>query len=208
MLKAAKSLYSSFQWVYVQRLGEMLGVLVGPIPKLPAIFQPNEVFALEVWSSMVLARDEPELGAFVARGPRCRRGTVSPSAARHRAQEGVRRRPRPPGLHEPRRRCVKLVGMTRGLKPPPETKPSTILRVSVDQMEWRMAGANKETSSKCLSPTACSAQSKVGLRRDGRKTSARCSAEAAGSKKNNALARARMGQASDATCANALSDLE
>lgn len=135
MPETGEELYSSFLGIPVQRLGEMLGVLVVQ-SKAAREFSADEVYALEV-VAMVLA-EMTELGAFVGEGAAMSarhsqavliRGTV--------AQEGVAE-----GhvwLHEPRVVVSKLVADDPASETARLNEAVDDLRVSVDQM-MAMAG--------------------------------------------------------------------
>ncbi len=201
MPETGEEIYSSFLGIPVQRLGEMLGVLVVQ-SKAAREFSSDEVYALEV-VAMVLA-EMTELGAFVGDGaamsarhsqPVLIRGTVG--------QEGVAE-----GhvwLHEPR------VVVSNPVADDPVRETERLndaidqLRVSVDQM-MSMAGGDKDQQ-QVLEAYRMFANSKGWLRRMeediGRGLSAEASVE-----KEQSLARARMGQANDIYLRERLSDLD
>ncbi|MBQ0765108.1 MAG: phosphoenolpyruvate--protein phosphotransferase [Sulfitobacter litoralis] len=201
MPETGEELYSSFLGIPVQRLGEMLGVLVVQ-SKAAREFSADEVYALEV-VAMVLA-EMTELGAFVGEGaamsarhsqPVLLRGTV--------AQEGVAE-----GhvwLHEPRVVVSKLVADDPVVETARLNEAVDDLRVSVDQM-MAMAGGDKDQQ-QVLEAYRMFANSKGWLRRMEEDIGRGLSAEAA-VEKEQSLARARMGQASDAYLRERLSDLD
>ncbi len=201
MPETGEELYSSFLGIPVQRLGEMLGVLVVQ-SKAAREFSADEVYALEV-VAMVLA-EMTELGAFVGEGaamsarhsqPVLLRGTV--------AQEGVAE-----GhvwLHEPRVVVSKLVADDPVVETARLNEAVDDLRVSVDQM-MAMAGGDKDQQ-QVLEAYRMFANSKGWLRRMEEDIGRGLSAEAA-VEKEQSLARARMGQAADAYLRERLSDLD
>jgi len=200
MPETGEELYSSFLGIPVQRLGEMLGVLVVQ-SKAAREFSADEVYALEV-VAMVLA-EMTELGAFVGEGAALSarhsqavliRGTV--------AQEGVAE-----GhvwLHEPRVVVSKLVADDPASETARLNEAVDDLRVSVDQM-MAMAGGDKDQQ-QVLEAYRMFANSKGWLRRMEEDIGRGLSAEAA-VEKEQSLARARMGQAADAYLRERLSDL-
>ena len=201
MPETGEEIYSSFLGIPVQRLGEMLGVLVVQ-SKAAREFSSDEVYALEV-VAMVLA-EMTELGAFVGEGaamsarhsqPVLVRGTVG--------QEGVAE-----GhvwLHEPR------VVVSNPVADDPERETERLnaavdeLRISVDQM-MSMAGGDKEQR-QVLEAYRMFANSKGWMRRMEEDISRGLSAEAA-VEEEQSLARSRIGQASDAYLRERLSDLD
>lgn len=201
MPETGEELYSSFLGIPVQRLGEMLGVLVVQ-SKAAREFSADEIYALEV-VAMVLA-EMTELGAFVGEGAAMSarhsqavliRGTV--------AQEGVAE-----GhvwLHEPRVVVSKLVADDPASETARLNEAVDDLRVSVDQM-MAMAGGDKDQQ-QVLEAYRMFANSKGWLRRMEEDIGRGLSAEAA-VEKEQSLARARMGQAADAYLRERLSDLD
>jgi len=201
MPETGEELYSSFLGIPVQRLGEMLGVLVVQ-SKAAREFSADEVYALEV-VAMVLA-EMTELGAFVGEGAAMSarhsqavliRGTV--------AQEGVAE-----GhvwLHEPRVVVSKLVADDPASETARLNEAVDDLRVSVDQM-MAMAGGDKDQQ-QVLEAYRMFANSKGWLRRMEEDIGRGLSAEAA-VEKEQSLARARMGQANDVYLRERLSDLD
>mmetsp|Transcript_23169 Transcript_23169/g.39618 ORF Transcript_23169/g.39618 Transcript_23169/m.39618 type:complete len:747 (+) Transcript_23169:3189-5429(+) len=201
MPETGEEVFSSFMGVPILRLGETLGVLVVQ-SKEAREFSADEVYALEV-VAMVLA-EMAELGAFVGEGsamearhsqPAMLRGTV--------AQEGVAE-----GqiwLHEPR------VVVSNPIADDPHrelerlTEAVEELRVGVDKM-LSLAAADKEQA-EVLEAYKMFANSKGWMRRMEEDISRGLSAEAA-VEKEQSLARARMGQASDNYLRERLSDLD
>lgn len=201
MPETGEEVFSSFLGVPVQRLGEAMGVLVVQ-SKEAREFSADEVYALEV-VAMVLA-EMTELGAFVGEGsamgkrhsqPAMLRGTV--------AQEGVAE-----GhiwLHEPR------VVVTNPIADDPHRELERLkeaveeLRVGVDKM-LALASVDKDQA-EVLEAYRMFANSKGWMRRMEEDISNGLSAEAA-VEKEQSLARARMGQASDNYLRERLSDLD
>ncbi|MEL6617613.1 MAG: phosphoenolpyruvate--protein phosphotransferase [Pseudomonadota bacterium] len=201
MPETGEEVYSSFLGVPIQRLGESLGVLVVQ-SKDPREYSADQVYALEV-VAMVLA-EMAELGAFVGEGsamearhsqPAMLRGTV--------AQEGVAE-----GhvwLHEPR------VVVTNPIADDPHRELERLneaveeLRVGVDKM-LALAAVDKEQA-EVLEAYRMFANSKGWMRRMEEDISRGLSAEAA-VEKEQSLARARMGQATDGYLRDRLSDLD
>ncbi|WP_299141342.1 phosphoenolpyruvate--protein phosphotransferase [uncultured Tateyamaria sp.] len=201
MPETGEEVFSSFLGVPIQRLGEALGVLVVQ-SKEAREFSADEIYALEV-VAMVLA-EMTELGAFVGEGsamgarhsqPSMLRGTV--------AQEGVAE-----GhiwLHEPR------VVVTNPIADDPHrelerlTEAVEELRVGVDKM-LALAAGDKEQA-QVLEAYRMFANSKGWMRRMQEDISNGLSAEAA-VEKEQSLARARMGQATDNYLRERLSDLD
>ncbi|MEQ6248594.1 phosphoenolpyruvate--protein phosphotransferase [Sulfitobacter sp. HNIBRBA3233] len=201
MPETGEEIYSSFLGVPIQRLGEMLGVLVVQ-SKEAREFSADEVYALEV-VAMVLA-EMTELGAFVGEGaamsarhsqPVMIRGTV--------AQEGVAE-----GhvwLHDPR------VVVSNPIADDPDRESQRLieavdtLRLSVDQMLTLSVGDKDQRQ--VIETYRMFANSKSWMQRMQADITQGLSAEAA-VEKEQSLARARMGQASDAYLRERLSDLD
>ncbi|MBM1631298.1 phosphoenolpyruvate--protein phosphotransferase [Sulfitobacter mediterraneus] len=201
MPETGEEIYSSFLGVPVQRLGETLGVLVVQ-SKSAREFSADEIYALEV-VAMVLA-EMTELGAFVGEGaamsarhsqPVMMRGIVG--------QEGVAE-----GhvwLHEPR------VVVSNPIADDPQREEERLteaveqLRISVDQM-MTMAVGDKDQQ-QVLEAYRMFANSKGWMRRMLEDIASGLSAEAA-VEKEQSLARARMGQSTDAYLRERLSDLD
>ncbi|QFT59160.1 Phosphoenolpyruvate-protein phosphotransferase [Sulfitobacter sp. THAF37] len=201
MPETGEEIYSSFLGVPIQRLGETLGVLVVQ-SKVAREFSADEVYALEV-VAMVLA-EMTELGAFVGEGaamsarhsqPVLFRGTV--------AQEGVAE-----GhvwLHEPRVVVSNPIADDPALEEERLNDAVEQLRVGVDQM-LAMAGGDKDQA-QVLEAYRMFANSKGWMRRMCESIQSGLSAEAA-VEKEQSLARARMGQSTDAYLRERLSDLD
>lgn len=201
MPETGEEVFSSFLGVPIQRLGEALGVLVVQ-SKEAREFSADEIYALEV-VAMVLA-EMTELGAFVGEGsamgkrhsqPAMLRGTV--------AQEGVAE-----GhiwLHEPR------VVVTNPIADDPHRELERLheaveeLRVGVDKM-LALASVDKEQA-EVLETYRMFANSKGWMRRMEEDIANGLSAEAA-VEKEQSMARARMGQASDSYLRERLADLD
>ncbi|WP_223421751.1 phosphoenolpyruvate--protein phosphotransferase [Tateyamaria pelophila] len=201
MPETGEEVFSSFLGIPILRLGETLGVLVVQ-SKQSREFSADEVYALEV-VAMVLA-EMAELGAFVGEGsamgarhsqPTMLRGTV--------AQEGVAE-----GhiwLHEPR------VVVTNPVADDPKRELERLneaveeLRVGVDKMLTN-ASADKEQK-EVLEAYRMFANSKGWMRRMEEDISSGLSAESA-VEKEQSLARARIGQATDNYLRERLSDLD
>jgi phosphotransferase system, enzyme I, PtsP len=200
MPETGEEIYSSFLGVPIQRLGETLGVLVVQ-SKTAREFSADEIYALEV-VAMVLA-EMAELGAFVGEGaamsarhsqPVLMRGTVG--------QEGVAE-----GhvwLHEPR------VVVSNPIADDPERETERLheavdqLRISVDQLLNMTADKEQQ---QVLEAYRMFANSKGWMRRMTEDIQSGLSAEAA-VEKEQSMARARMGQVTDAYLRERLSDLD
>lgn len=201
MPETGEEVYSSFLGIPVQRLGEALGVLVVQ-SKDAREFSSDEVYALEV-VAMVLA-EMTELGAFVGEG--------AAMSARHShpvmikgttGQEGVAE-----GhiwLHEPR------VVVVNPIADDPQREMERLnvavdeLRIGVDKM-LSLAGPDQEQR-QVLEAYRMFANSKSWMRRMEEDIGRGLSAEAA-VEKEQSLARARVGQASDGYLRERLSDLD
>ena len=201
MPETGEEIYSSFLGVPVQRLGETLGVLVVQ-SKSAREFSADEIYALEV-VAMVLA-EMTELGAFVGEGAAMSARHSQPVMIRGIVgQEGVAE-----GhvwLHEPR------VVVSNPIADDPQREEERLteaveqLRISVDQM-MTMAVGDKDQQ-QVLEAYRMFANSKGWMRRMLEDISSGLSAEAA-VEKEQSLARARMGQATDAYLRERLSDLD
>lgn len=202
MPETGEEAYSSFLGVPVQRLGEMLGVLVVQ-SKDARVFSEEEVYATEV-TAMVLA-EMTELGAFVGEGaalkarhqqPVLFHGTTGQEGA---AQGHV-------WLHEPR------VVVTNPFAEDPDRELERLnaavdeLRVGVDKMLSTARGGDKEQM-QVLEAYRMFANSKGWMRRMEEDIGRGLSAEAA-VEKEQSTARARMGQVSDAYLRERLHDLD
>ncbi|MEP1200642.1 phosphoenolpyruvate--protein phosphotransferase [Tateyamaria sp.] len=201
MPETGEEVFSSFLGVPVQRLGEALGVLVVQ-SKDAREYSADEIYALEV-VAMVLA-EMTELGAFVGEGSAMGKRHSQPAMLRGTiAQEGVAE-----GhiwLHEPR------VVVTNPIADDPHRELERLhdsveeLRVGVDKM-LALASADKEQA-EVLEAYRMFANSKGWMRRMEEDIANGLSAEAA-VEKEQSLARARMGQASDNYLRERLSDLD
>ncbi len=202
MPETGEERYSSFCGVPIQRLGDALGVLVVQ-SKAAREFTPDEVYALEV-VAMVLA-EMTELGAFIGEGAALSARHKQPVLLRGTsAQEGtVEGRVY---LHEPR------VVVTNPIADDPVAEVARLrdavdtLRGSVDAMldgAPVIDGDQREV----LEAYRLFAQSRSWMRRMESDVENGLSAEAA-VEKEQSLARARMGQASDAYLRDRLHDLD
>lgn len=202
MPETGEERFSSFLGIPVQRLGEMLGVLVVQ-SKEAREFSADAVYALEV-VAMVLA-EMTELGAFVGEGaalsPRHQQPVMIKGVV---AQEGVAE-----GhiwLHEPR------VVVTNPIADDPHRERERLseavntLRVSVDEMLEMSKNGDKEQL-QVLEAYRMFANSKGWMRRMEEDIARGLSAEAA-VEKEQSLARARMGQVQDSYLRERLSDLD
>jgi phosphotransferase system enzyme I (PtsP) len=202
MPETGEEAYASFLGVPIQRLGEMLGVLV--IQSRDArTFSGDETYAVEV-VAMVLA-EMTELGAFVGEG--------AALSARHQqpvlfnatiGQEGTAK-----GhvwLHEPR------VVVTNPIADDPARELERLkeavetLRVGVDRMLSTAANGDKEQL-EVLETYRMFANSKGWMRRMEEDINLGLSAEAA-VEKEQSTARARLGQVTDAYLRDRLHDLD
>lgn len=202
MPETGEERYSSFLGLPIQRLGESLGVLVVQ-SKEARTYTADEVYGLEV-VAMVIA-EMTELGAFVGDGAALSARHQQPVMFRGAVgQEGAAR-----GnvyLHEPR------VVITNPFSDDEETELTRIreavdqLRVSVDDM---LAGARTpdKEQMEVLDAYRMFANSRSWLRRMEDDIRNGLSAEAA-VEKEQSLARARLGQASDAYLRERLHDLD
>jgi phosphotransferase system enzyme I (PtsP) len=202
MPETGEEAYSAFLGVPIQRLGEMLGVLVVQ-SKDKRDFSEEEVYAVEV-VAMVIA-EMAELGAFVGEG--------AAMSARHQqavlfrgtsAQEGAAQ-----GhvwLHEPR------VVVTNPIAEDPHRERHRLneaveeLRVGVDRMLSTAKSGDKEQL-QVLEAYRMFANSKGWMRRMEEDIARGLSAEAA-VEKEQSTARARMGQVTDAYLRERLHDLD
>ncbi|WP_257883690.1 phosphoenolpyruvate--protein phosphotransferase [Roseobacter insulae] len=202
MPETGEEIFSSFLGVPVQRLGEVLGVLVVQ-SKSSRAYSADEVYALEV-VAMVLA-EMTELGAFVGEGaamsarhsqPVMFKGTIGQEGA---AEGHV-------WLHEPR------VVVTNPIADDPHREMERLreaveqLRVGVDKM-LELAGQQDNDQRQVLEAYRMFANSKGWMRRMEEDISNGLSAEAA-VEKEQSLARARMGKVTDNYLRERLSDLD
>ncbi|UWQ27251.1 phosphoenolpyruvate--protein phosphotransferase [Leisingera sp. M527] len=202
MPETGEERFSSFLGVPVQRLGEMLGVLVVQ-SKEGREFSADAVYALEV-VAMVIA-EMTELGAFVGEG-----AALSPlhkqpvlihgTSAQEGAAEGN------VWLHEPR------VIVTNPIADDPQRELERMnsaveeLRVGVDKMLEVSRNGDKDQL-QVLEAYRMFANSKGWMRRMEEDIARGLSAEAA-VEKEQSQARARMGQVQDAYLRERLSDLD
>ncbi|WP_210530233.1 phosphoenolpyruvate--protein phosphotransferase [Rubellimicrobium arenae] len=202
MPETGEERFSSFCGVPVQRLGEVLGVLVVQ-SRAARIYTPDEVYALEV-VAMVLA-EMTELGAFNGG-----EGGLSPRHQRPITFRGLSGQEGAVAgrvyLHEPR------VVVTNPISEDPDKELARLnasieaLRAQVDEM---LAGAGTVDSEEVgvLEAYRMFANSRSWLRRMEEDIRSGLSAEAA-VEKEQSHARARMGQASDAYLRDRLHDLD
>ena len=202
MPETGEERYSSFCGVPIQRLGEVLGVLVVQ-SKAARLYTPDEVYALEI-VAMVIA-EMTELGAFVGEGaalsarhqqPVMLRGTVGQEGA----SEGR------VFLHEPR------VVVTNPISDDPETELARLraaaesLRKSVDHM-LTGARAVDPDQAQVLEAYRMFANSSSWVKRMEEDIKSGLSAEAA-VEKEQSLARARLTKSSDPYLRERLHDLD
>ncbi|MDE4142115.1 MULTISPECIES: phosphoenolpyruvate--protein phosphotransferase [Rhodobacterales] len=202
MPETGEERYSSFLGIPIQRLGEMMGVLVVQ-SKEAREFSSDAVYALEV-VAMVIA-EMAELGAFVGEGaalsPMHQQPVlVSATAAQEGAAEGH------VWLHEPR------VVVTNPIADDPHRELERLneaveeLRVGVDKMLKISENGDKDQL-QVLETYRMFANSKGWMRRMEEDISRGLSAEAA-VEKEQSQARARMSQVQDAYLRERLSDLD
>ncbi|TNJ48600.1 phosphoenolpyruvate--protein phosphotransferase [Phaeobacter sp. B1627] len=202
MPETGEERYTSFLGIPIQRLGEVLGVLVVQ-SKETRDYSSDAVYALEV-VAMVIA-EMTELGAFVGEG-----SAMSPLHQQSvllkgtMAQEGAAE-----GhiwLHEPR------VVVTNPIADDPHRELERLqeaveeLRVGVDKMLEVSSGGDKEQA-QVLETYRMFANSKGWMRRMEEDIARGLSAEAA-VEKEQSLARGRMAQVQDAYLRERLSDLD
>jgi len=203
MAETGEEIYSSFLGVPIQRLGDVLGVLVVQ-SKTAREFSADEIYGLEV-VAMVIA-EMTELGKFVGEG--------AALSARHQhqvefqcttAQEGASQ-----GhvwLHEPR------VVVTNPIADDPHREFERLheavdtLRVSVDEMLDLAASNGDNEQLQVLEAYRMFANSKGWMRRIEEDISRGLSAEAA-VEKEQSKARARMSSVSDPYLRERLHDLD
>ena len=201
MPETGEEIFSSFLGVPILRLGETLGVLVVQ-SKQSREFSTDEIYALEV-VAMVLA-EMAELGAFIGEGSAMKARHSQPTMLRGTVgQEGVAE-----GhiwLHEPR------VVVTNPVADDPKREIERLneaveeMRSAVDKM-LVTAAVDKEQA-EILEAYRMFANSKGWMRRMEEDINSGLSAEAA-VEKEQSLARARMGQATDSYLRERLSDLD
>ncbi|MGR3623937.1 phosphoenolpyruvate--protein phosphotransferase [Pseudophaeobacter sp.] len=202
MPETGEERFSSFLGIPIQRLGEMLGVLVVQ-SKEAREFSADAVYALEV-VAMVIA-EMTELGAFVGEGAALsplhqQPVLLSATSAQEGAAEGH------VWLHEPR------VVVTNPIADDPEREQERLneaveqLRVGVDKMLEISQNGDKEQL-QVLEAYRMFANSKGWMRRMEEDIARGLSAEAA-VEKEQSQARARMAQVQDAYLRERLSDLD
>ena len=202
MPETGEERFSSFCGVPIQRLGEVLGVLVVQ-SKDARKYTPDEVYALEI-VAMVIA-EMTELGAFVGEGAALSARHQQPvmlrgSVAQEGASEGQVH------LHEPR------VVVTNPISDDPETELTRLreaidaLRKSVDNM---LVGARTvdPDQAQVLEAYRMFANSSSWLRRMEEDVQNGLSAEAS-VEKEQSLARARLSKAGDPYLRERLHDLD
>ena len=201
MPETGEERFSSFLGIPIQRLGEMLGVLVVQ-SKDAREFTADEVYGLEV-VAMVIA-EMAELGAFVGEG-----AALSPL---HQQSVVIRGRTGQEGaaeghvwLHEPR------VVVTNPIADDPQAETERLtaaveeLRVGVDKMLSLSQGDKDQMH--VLEAYRMFANSKGWMRRMEEDIARGLSAEAA-VEKEQSLARSRMGQFNDPYLRERLADLD
>jgi phosphotransferase system enzyme I (PtsP) len=202
MPETGEEVFSSFLGVPIQRLGEMLGVLVVQ-SRDKREYSADEIYALEV-VAMVVA-EMKELGAFTGEGaalaaphknPVMFKGTV--------AQEGVTMGHA--WLHEPRVVVTRLVAEDTEAEIAKLREVVDKLRVSVDDMLDTAKGQDKEQL-QILEAYRMFANSRGWMRRMEESISSGLSAEAAVEKEQGA-ARARLEQVPDPYLRERLHDLD
>jgi phosphotransferase system enzyme I (PtsP) len=202
MPETGEERFSSFCGVPIQRLGEVLGVLVVQ-SKDAREYIPDEVYALEI-VAMVIA-EMTELGAFVGEGAALSARHQQPvmlrgSVAQEGASEGL------VYLHEPR------VVVTNPISDDPEKERTrlidaiTQLRSGVDNMLSDAHAIDKDQA-QVLETYRMFANSSSWLRRMEADVGNGLSAEAA-VEKEQSLARARMSKAPDPYMRERLHDLD
>ncbi|MEM8582402.1 MAG: phosphoenolpyruvate-utilizing N-terminal domain-containing protein, partial [Pseudomonadota bacterium] len=202
MPETGEEIFSSFLGVPIQRLGEMLGVLVVQ-SRDKREYSADEVYALEV-VAMVVA-EMKELGAFTGEGAALAAPHKNPVMIRGSvAQEGVA-----VGhayLHEPRVVVTRLVAEDTQAEIAKLRDVVDKLRVSVDEM---LDTAQSEDSEQLqiLEAYRMFANSRGWMRRMEESISSGLSAEAAVEKEQSA-ARARMEQVPDPYLRERLHDLD
>lgn len=202
MPETGEERFSSFCGIPIQRVGDILGVLVVQ-SKDAREFTPDEVYALEV-VAMVLA-EMAELGAFVGEGaalaaPHQRATLIRGTIAQEGAAEGR------VYLHEPR------VLVTNPISDDPEAELGRLqdaietLRSSVDDMLSGNKSLNGEQK-QILEAYRMFANSRSWKKRMEDDVANGLSAEAA-VEKEQSLARARLNQAGDSYMRERLNDLD
>lgn len=202
MPETGEEVFSSFLGVPIQRVGQILGVLVIQ-SKEAREFSEDELYAVEV-VAMVIA-EMAELGAFVGEGEALR----APHKNQVMLKGGVAQEGAASGhvwLHEPR------VVITNPIADDPDVERKRLdeavdaLRISVDQM-LSTAGPKGGEEVEVLEAYRMFANSKGWLRRMHADIDRGLSAEAA-VEKEQTTARARMSQVPDAYLRDRLHDLD
>jgi phosphotransferase system enzyme I (PtsP) len=202
MPETGEERFSSFCGIPIQRLGDVLGVLVVQ-SKAAREYIPDEIYALEI-VAMVIA-EMTELGAFVGEGAALSARHQQPvmlrgSVAQEGATEGV------VYLHEPR------VVITNPIAENPETESARLveavgkLRSGVDDMLLSARGVDDDQA-QVLEAYRMFANSSGWLRRMDADVGNGLSAEAA-VEKEQSLARARLSKSKDSYLRERLSDLD
>ncbi len=202
MPETGEERFSSFCGVPIQRLGDVLGVLVVQ-SKDAREYTLDEVYALEI-VAMVIA-EMTELGAFVGEGAALSARHQQPvmlrgSVAQEGAAEGL------VYLHEPR------VVVTNPISDDPETEGARLheaieqLRAGVDDMLTGASAADADQK-QVFEAYRMFANSSSWLKRMQEDVKSGLSAEAA-VEKEQSLARARMSKASDPYLRERLHDLD
>ncbi len=202
MPETGEERFSSFCGVPIQRLGDVLGVLVVQ-SKAAREYTLDEVYALEI-VAMVIA-EMTELGAFVGEGAALSARHQQPvmlrgSIAQEGAAEGL------VYLHEPR------VVVTNPISDDPETESARLheaieqLRAGVDDMLTGASAADADQK-QVFEAYRMFANSSSWLKRMQEDVKSGLSAEAA-VEKEQSLARARMSKASDPYLRERLHDLD
>jgi phosphotransferase system enzyme I (PtsP) len=202
MAETGEEIFSSFLGIPIQRLGEVLGVLVVQGREARQC-SDDEIYALEV-VAMVIA-EMTELGAFVGEGAALAARHIQPvifqgSTGQEGTAEGQ------VWLHEPR------VVVTNPVADDPHrelerlTEALEQLRVGVDKMLERSRDGDKEQL-QVLEAYRMFANSKGWMRRMQEDISRGLSAEAS-VEKEQSLARARMTQVNDSYLRGRLADLD
>ena len=202
MAETGEEIYSSFLGIPIQRLGEVLGVLVVQ-GRTAYTFSSDEVYALEV-VAMVIA-EMAELGAFVGEGAALSARHVEPVTFRGASgQEGTAEGQ--VWLHEPR------VVVTNPVADNPQRESRRLdeaveqLRIGVDRMLESSRGGDKEQL-EVFEAYRMFANSKGWMRRIQENINRGLSAEAA-VEKEQSLARTRMTRSTDPYLRERLADLD
>ena len=202
MPETGEEIYSSFLGIPIQRLGEVLGVLVVQSREARG-YSPDEEYALEV-VAMVIA-EMTELGAFVGEGAALSARHVQPVMVRGTTgQEGAAEGQ--VWLHEPRVVVTNPVADDPHREMDRLTEAVEELRVGVDKMLEQSQNGDREQL-QVLEAYRMFANSKGWKRRMEEDISRGLSAEAS-VEKEQSLARARMTQVTDPYLRGRLADLD